>query len=519
MCLLFCGLTSIMNAQQTIFTKVYYDLSGAAQAYSLVKTFDQNYLIAGEKDSQPMVMKVDQTGNVLWIKKIWGIYDFRFTCIAATHDSCFILAGVTPVSTGVENRIICVKITSDGDTLWTKEINLGVSFMVHSPSVQQTNDHGFILTGYLSHPVTFKSQIYVIKLDLTGNIIWSEFLSSGTWSDFAFTVKQTPDSGYILAGESENYPPLEQAACLIKLTSDGAFSWAKKQILPAQSYSSAWDVIITNTGIISYLSTSVNGLVLMKTDFSGNVLWSKALDTYPGSFWGDTSRPRIYPTSDGGYVFLSSMQGFDQLMKTDSTGNIRWGQTYFIIASDVVESYDSGYLVLGNGPIMGVNMAPTNNPQIGLIKTDSTGNTTDCVYQVTITSSACTVSLTPVIFTSTTGGLMTESHPSVSGAALSIFEGCIAITGNIAANNPEENAFRVSPNPSDGMIQLANQQPAGQPILKIDIFNTMGEKIYQSSNPVMDQSQVDLSAQPNGMYFIQALFRDKTCTQKILISH
>jgi len=114
---------------------------------------------------------------------------------------------------------------------------------------------------------------------------------------------------------------------------------------------------------------------------------------------------------------------------------------------------------------------------------------------------------------------MTASHPTVSGAALSVFEGCIAITGSVAENNPEENAFRVSPNPSDGMIQLANQQPAGQPILKVEIFNTMGEKIYQSSNPFMGQSQVDLSAQPNGMYYIQALLRDKTCTQKILISH
>ena len=63
--LLFQFISSPMNAQQTTFAKVYYDLAGAVQSYAMVKTFDQNYLIAGEKDDQALAMKIDPSGNIL----------------------------------------------------------------------------------------------------------------------------------------------------------------------------------------------------------------------------------------------------------------------------------------------------------------------------------------------------------------------------------------------------------------------------------------------------------------------
>ena len=47
-CLLFPCLSMIVHAQQSTFTRVFYDPSGAAQAYTVVKTIDQHFLIAGE---------------------------------------------------------------------------------------------------------------------------------------------------------------------------------------------------------------------------------------------------------------------------------------------------------------------------------------------------------------------------------------------------------------------------------------------------------------------------------------
>ena len=48
----------------------------------------------------------------------------------------------------------------------------------------------------------------------------------------------------------------------------------------------------------------------------------------------------------------------------DSTGAFQWNSSMQLITADVEESPDNGYFVLGNGPIMGVILAPTNNPQM-----------------------------------------------------------------------------------------------------------------------------------------------------------
>ncbi|MEI6683611.1 MAG: T9SS type A sorting domain-containing protein [Bacteroidota bacterium] len=511
--LLVCA--TITEAQPTTFSKVFYDPNGSAQSYAMVQTFDHYFMIAGEKDNQPMVMKMDVNGSILWSKKIGGSYDSRFTAITATHDSCFILTGTTPVNPGVENRIICVKITSLGDTVWTRELNMGSSTI--SAVVQETSDHGSILAGYVTEAVTLISHSFVLKLDPSGNIAWSTVLNAGAKSDFAYAVRQTPDGGYMVAGEIEHYPPLEQEACMIKLTSSGTISWAKSQVLPAQNYTSAWDVIVTNSGLMWYLSGT--GIVLMKTDYSGNIQWSRAYNASTGSFAGATQRPRIHQTTDGGYVFLSSMQGFDQLLKVDSAGSIQWGQSLMMIAADVVETTESGYMVVGNGPIMGVKKSPTNNPQIGINKTDSTGSSTGCQYQVTIMDAPYAPDFTAVTFTATTAGSQVPSTPLVSTATLSVFQGCVPILGSVAENTTGNPAFTVNPNPSAGVTYIENLLPAGESWQQVSVMNILGKTVFQSSGLPSNALQVDLSGMAGGIYFITARYADRTVTQKLVLRH
>ena len=196
--LIACSFTTILYAQQPTFTKVYYDVSGRAQAYSIVKTFDQNYLIAGEKDYSAMVMKVNPSGDILWSRKIGNSVGSHFNCIAPSHDSCFVLAGAT-AAPGPGEYIYVVKVTSGGDTLWTKVINMAQS--VYTLSVQETTDHGFILAGYRYREIAPYSGIVVIKLDEAGNILWTKVLTAdGYTNSFGYGIKQTPDGGYIVSG-------------------------------------------------------------------------------------------------------------------------------------------------------------------------------------------------------------------------------------------------------------------------------------------------------------------------------
>ncbi|MEI7662112.1 MAG: T9SS type A sorting domain-containing protein [Bacteroidota bacterium] len=515
--LLFCCLATVVNAQQNTFAKVYYDISGATQANALVRTFDQNYLVAGSKDNVASVMKVDMSGNIVWTRKYGTASGSHFGCIIPTYQLNFMTAGTTTIpGTGGNNNIFCAEINHAGDTLWTRVIDMGQTVTVFS--AQETSDHGFILAGYLGGGALPASHILVVKLDLNGYLQWSSILDSGNENNFGYSVKETTDSGYIVSGEIENYPPYSRNACLIKLTHTGAVSWSKKIVGPSPFYSSGWDVIVTTGGFIFYLYTSPPGAAIIKTDLSGNYQWGKFYNSYSGGANYGAQLPRLHTTYDNGYVFMSSMSGFDQMIKTDSAANLQWGQTFQLVASDVIPAFGPGYMVLGNGPIMGVK-SPTLNPQVALIRTDSAGNTTACSFAASISPGSGTVTLVLATFAATTGGSHVTMHPALSGAALSVFEGCVPVLAGVAETSPGDELFGVSPNPSGGIFQIINLHPERHTLLHAEIVNAMGVTVYRSPAGFSNQITADLSSLPDGICFARVTFNDGTATRKILLQH
>ncbi|MEI7725396.1 MAG: T9SS type A sorting domain-containing protein [Bacteroidota bacterium] len=515
--LFFLFLAINLKAQQPTFTKVYFDPAGSAQGYAIIKTFDQNYLIAGEKDLKGLVMKLDQSGSILWSKKIGEFNNTRFNCVTATHDSCFVLAGISPDAITGNHQILCVKVNATGDTIWNREINMGLSSV--ALSIELTNDHGFILCGCSSQDITPLSEIIAVKLDSSGNISWSSILSAGNYTNYAYSIKQTSDGGYIMIGDLDNSPPYSASACLIRLTANGTISWAKKVYGSDADYYSGFDVVITPTGYLCYLNNEINGYVLLKTDFYGNFLWSRKFDAYTPGPDPALPRPKLRPTSDGGFVFLTTGWGGEPLIKIDSLGNFLWVKIMMAISSDVIESDDHGLLFLGNGPIMGVKSNMIYRPQIGVIKTDSLGNSVGCVADMMFTTETMTLNIAPITCTVTTGGSsMTSSHPEDTNTTLSTFDGCVDITGGTTEKKSDEAGFSISPNPSDGHFQIMISKPDNLAIRTIEIYNVMGEMIYRTFTPVSDRLPIDLSSRPDGIYYVKALIHNKICSQKILIS-
>lgn len=83
----------------------------------------------------------------------------------------------------------------------------------------------------------------------------------------------------------------------------------------------------------------------------------------------------------------------------------------------------------------------------------------------------------------------------------------------IEQNNINEAAFLLFPNPGNGIIHL---QIANNKNTSIAVFNLVGEKIYQSSDITL-QAEIDLSAQPKGIYFVQLTSGNHLVNRKIII--
>ncbi len=97
-----------------------------------------------------------------------------------------------------------------------------------------------------------------------------------------------------------------------------------------------------------------------------------------------------------------------------------------------------------------------------------------------------------------------------------------AINNALGATALAENNFAdeitIFPNPSaNGKFQIASNKTQ---ITKTEIYNSIGEKIY-SSIPQLNNSptlQLDLSSQPDGIYFLKIFSEHGTAVKKIILT-
>jgi len=277
------------------------------------------------------------------------------------------------------NDFWVVKLDADGVIQWQK--TLGGSDSDLARSVQQTTDGGYVLTGSspsTDGDVTGGhggTDVWVVKLDPDGTVVWEETYG-GADSDDGSAIQQTSDGGYIVAGLSRSVDGDVSGnhggpdAWVLKLGIDGDLQWQK--CLGGSDYDAAYSIQQTSDdGYIMAGETGSNdGDVsgnhggegtdcwIVKLDGSGNLQWQRALG---GS--GTDVAESIRQTNDGGYIMAGysnsndgdvtgNLGGSDFWMsRLDDMGNIQWqrslGGSSDDYAGNVQLVSDSGYVVTG----------------------------------------------------------------------------------------------------------------------------------------------------------------------------
>jgi hypothetical protein len=289
------------------------------------------------------------------------IYD-RFYSVQQTSDGGYIVAGVTHSFSSGGYDIFLIKTDANGNVIWAKtygEISNEKAF-----SVQQTSDGGYIVAGVTDYFSAVIGDIFLIKTDANGNIQWAKTYG-GTSTDSAFSVQQTSDGGYIVAGYTYSFGAGGTDIFLIKTDASGNLQWAKTY--GGTYWDEAYSVQQTSDG--GYIVAGYPSLI--KTDANGNIIWAKT--------YGGTTVRSVQQTSDGGYIVAGHTNSFGAgyydifLIKTDANGNVQWaktyGGTYSEWASSVQQTSDGGYIVAGTTRSFGAYWY-----NIFLIKTDANGN-------------------------------------------------------------------------------------------------------------------------------------------------
>lgn len=257
---------------------------------------------------------------------------------------------------------------------WQK--TFGGSSWDEGHSVQQTSDGGYIIAGRTESFGAGYSDVYLIKTDSAGNLLWQKTFG-GAYDDDGYSVQQTTDGGFIIAGRTESFGLGWWDVYLIKTDPSGNLQWQKN--FGGVYWDKGYSVRQTSDGgfIIAgwTWSSGLDNVYLIKTDSSGNLLWEK---TFGGT--GNDYGESVQQTSDGGYIIAGGTLSFGAgsrdvyLIKTDPNGNSQWQKTFGGASDDrgtsVQQTTDDGFIIAGWTGSFGVG----GYYDVYLIKTDSAGN-------------------------------------------------------------------------------------------------------------------------------------------------
>ena len=311
--------------------------------------------------------------NAQWARTYGGSEDDFAYSIQQTSDGGYIVAGKTDFIGFGSTDIWILKLASDGTIEWQK--TYGRSFGDGAYSIQQTSDGGYVVAGYNA---TVGFAIWVLKLSSDGNIEWQKYYRGNYDSEVARSIQQTVDGGYVVASEPRHNDPMEYDISILKLSSNGDVEWYKTyggsgddHAYSIQQTSDGGYVLAGETDSFGAGNTDI---WIIKIASDGTIEWQK---TY-GGYASDVAHS-IQQTNDGGYIFAGETISFGAgntdiwIIKIASDGTIEWQKTYGGYASDVAHSIqqtsDGGYVLVGETISFGAG-----NTDIWIIKlaSDST---------------------------------------------------------------------------------------------------------------------------------------------------
>ncbi len=352
--------------------------------YKVLITSDGGYLILGETssfgegESDIWLIKTDSLGDKIWEKTIGSENLDIGWAIRPTDDGGYIIVGLTTHNSKGMDDLWLLKVDSEGNKLW--ENTHGYTDFDSGSDIMQTSDGGYIIIGSVNNTGCASGQIWLLKTDSSGNILWEKAFGDAG-DNFGNSILITEDGGYLLvgsgfrSGETDGYD-----LWLIKTNADGDVLWDKKH--GEEDFNMGWSTYPTDEGgyIITGEKFSCPGNAdtwLLKIDKNGDILWEK---TFPTS---DLDRGvSVAQTSEGGYIiaghYFNGLKPDARLIKTDSNGNQEWIKTYGkSIRHDgffsVQQTSDGGYILTGDTTSYGFDSGPLKG-DIWLLKTDSEGN-------------------------------------------------------------------------------------------------------------------------------------------------
>lgn len=307
--------------------------------------------------AQIEVRKYESDGSLTWTTQAGNPFrSFLNYCrVAASPDGGVVVANMSQWACGPGEEFYgmddswVVKINSEGEQEW--EIMLGTEGLELPAGVfcdSSNNTLVFIAgltqgNGNIANCYRAYYDGIVTKLNENGEMLWSKCYG-GSYDD-AFGRAVELENGYLFVGEAAS--------------DDGDLEGAGYHL--GYHHGNQWE-------------DRTCDVWLMKTDFDGNIIWSKC---YGGT--GNDHPAKVFQNDDGGFTVFGTSKSIDGdvqsmanlivpgygidnklwIFRTDSEGNLLWERalgpqgTYMAQMSDVIKLDDKTYTIAATSHVVG----------------------------------------------------------------------------------------------------------------------------------------------------------------------
>lgn len=514
--IVFIFFSSIQASGQAINWALCFGGTGVDGVYRSIKTSDNGSLIVGSTSSNDG----DVSGNHLFYNTSTNMYE-------PSVD------------------VWLIKLDSTGNLQWEKCYG-GSGYDVGTSLVETTDGYAVVAASTSSDgDITFThgGDYWVFKIDYSGNINWQKCYG-GYGDDEPYTILKTPDNGFFISGQSlspdggdvlGHHGISASDLWVIKIDSVGNLLWQKclggsqSEFYGFSNIDAAGNIYVTgktgsSDGDVTCTDPNKEAWVV-KLDGNGNILWDKC---YGGTGQDGLSGIKFY----GDTLFLSGASRsndfdlpanygiFDAwIILADTSGNIIWSKNYGGSSSDgcpqveLDKSHNFIYALCGSSSN---DIDVSNNHgynDVWMIKLDLAGNllwqhcyggnngeAASSFFQ----RDNSTIQFSGFTNTNNNGDVTGYHDDSLSQGFNDYWIVSIDLPTGLNEAGDEINNISIYPNPfKDKLTFNFNELPAKRTTLTI--YNNLGEPVafkkFNAANILY--YTWDLGAIPMGLYMVE----------------
>ncbi|MEO5584007.1 MAG: T9SS type A sorting domain-containing protein [Flavobacteriales bacterium] len=527
----FCALLlPLLSLAQGTFQQ-NYDWMNQGTAYnnalSSVRKTSDGYLLGGGSQGEAFgagLMHTDENGLPIWNKT----YDINGDGFGAGDITNILpLPGGGCIVAGTGPELFYARVDADGEMLWAKRIPGNYNF---ATGLMLLSDGNILFSGKRQGNAY---DAFLIKADLDGTVIWSQFYGTETEnSEFFTSIVETPDHGFLCWGY-RNHQTQYMDLLLAKLDANGTVEWSKlygSSTIFTNLYSddiratADGNYVLTGSSFVALTvlnpTNTIEPLVL-KVDPTGELLWSNKLDSVLSATGLGVTNFHVHNAilPDGSMrVLLSSVNvpstGM-QLIHADAMGlplsanNLRNTQ-YSEYAKDMELLPDGSVAVTGynhTGTAVASSFLMRTDPSGHTACNDSASTTNGHAFELPsgaggVVASACTFSytdITPAVTLNTV-----DAHNTCSGVGIHT-AGILSLP-----------TLSLQPNPANDVVRVSMEGlPAGA-VSSVMVFNATGALVRTLTMEGSSTGLLNVQDLTPGIYMVRWNCTDGRSAQRKL---